>query len=216
MEKIDSTEAMLAGIIEQADSQGKQIALISKTMGQIANDVEQLVEALDSHPAQQEAQSVITLKDHEEKIKTIKANMQKLYEQYLSLQKRYKTLQDDKRYWATQQWAKHLFRWMFLKRHLRIWTIYAIYNIILFVFMYCNSKQNIEINKYQESDIKYRYLKATGIAPKTIQNLEDVFERDDHGKVKLIINTIDEYEDASRHKSDSIIRTEQKKMENLK
>lgn len=216
MDKINATEAMLAGIIEQADSQDKQIALISKTMEQIANDVGQLVEAQDSQPAQQELQSVITLKDHEEKITAIKIDMRKLYDQYLSLQKRYEKLRNDKRYWATQQWTKHLFRWLFVKRHLWIWTIYAIYNIILFVFMYCYSIQNNEIQKYRESDIKYRYITAIGVAPKMIRHLDNVFADRDEEKIKEINSTVENFEDKIKQEADSIVRAEKRIMERLK
>jgi hypothetical protein len=216
MEKINSTEAMLVGIIEQVDSQGKQIALISKTMEQMANDVGLLVEAQDSQPVQQEVQSVITLKDHEEKIKTIKANMQKLYEQYVSLQKKYEKLRNDKRYWATQQWAKHLFRWLFVKRHLWIWLVYFIFNVIFLLLMNTCSRQRAEIDRYKESDIKYRYLQAMGIAHETTQALDSTFTKGDSHAIQRIYSTVDSYEKAQKHKSDSIVRAEQKKMELLR
>lgn len=216
MDNINPTEAMLAAIIEQANGQGKQISLMSKAMEQIAKDVGQLVVAQDSQPAHQESQSVITLKDHEERLASVKKNIQILYGQYVSLQKKYEKSLDDRRYWATQQWAKRLFRWLFLNRHLWIWSVAIFFNILFLLLLKVCFLQKAEIGNYEEADMKYRYLKAVGAAPKATQSLDDTFANGDSRAIQIVYSTVDDYEKALKHKSDSIVRAEQEKTEKLR
>jgi|GEM_PF-2892120 len=216
MDNINSTEMMLAEIIENANGQSKQITKMNTAMEQIASDLNQLIITNGSQAIQQETQSVITLKDHEDKMKSFKKDMQTLYNQYLSIQARYRVLQETKRYWSTQQWAKHFFRWLFVKRHLWIWLIYAFYNGILLFTLYTYSQQKVEIDSYREEEIKYRYLKALGVAPNVMQTLDDAFTNEDTRTIRAIYATVDNYEKALKQKSDSIVRVEQKKIELLK
>ena len=60
--------------------------------------------------------------------------------------------------------------------------------------------------------MKYRYLHATGTAHDVLFYLDDAF--DDNNKIRLqqIYSIVRDYEQAVKHKSDSIVRAEKKKM----
>lgn len=206
---------MLAGIIEQVNCQNKQIDHLGKDIERMSNELNKIVNFEGSQYVQPEVQSVITLKDHEEKMASIKRDIHTLFNQYMSLLKKNKELQEAKRYWATQQWAKHFFRWLFVKRHFWIWLIYGLYSAFFILTLYAYSQQRVEIENYKETEIKYRYLKAVGVAHNTIQSLDDIFDYGNSRKIQVVYSTVYDYDKALKHKSDSIVKAESKKMEKI-
>ena len=78
--------------------------------------------------------------------------------------------------------------------------------------VYFLAEQRKEIQKLQSVEMKYRYLHATGTAHDVLFYLDDAF--DDGNKIRLqqIYSIVRDYEQAVKHKSDSIVRAEKKKM----
>ena len=122
---------------------------------------------------------------------------------------------EERRYWA-KQWAKHLFRWLFLKRHWFFWGIYIFYNIGMGVSVYHNVALREDNQKLLSTEMKYRFIRAMNAAPFTLQYLDDAYEGGDAKKLQIVRTTVKEYEQALIQKSDSIIRAERRKAEELK
>ena len=161
-------------------------------------------------------QSMVTWKDHQATIEAYVNKQEAMAHEIAELKSKNDKLSAERRYWATQQWAKHLFRWLFLKRHLWIWVVYGLFLVGAFIAIYFNAEQRREIQKLQSVDMKYRFIRAMNAAPLTLQYLDDAFEGGDARKLQIVRTTVIEYEQALRQKSDSIIRAERKKAEELR
>ena len=70
--------------------------------------------------------------------------------------------------------------------------------------------------KLLSTEMKYRFIRAMNAAPFTLQYLDDAFEGGDAKKLQIVRTTVKEYEQALIQKSDSIIRAERRKAEELK
>ena len=65
-------------------------------------------------------------------------------------------------------------------------------------------------------EMKYRFIRTLNVVPLTLQYLDDAFEGGNARKLQIVHTTVKEYEQALRQKSDSIIRAERKKAEELR
>lgn len=136
--------------------------------------------------------------------------------QYFELKSKYDKLCEERRYWATQQWAKHLFRWLFLKRHWFFWGLYTFFLSIIGISMYLNDALREENQRLYKTEMKYRFIRAMNTAPLTLQYLDDAFEGGDAEKLQIVQTTVRNYEQALIQKSDSIVRAEREKQKQLK
>ena len=110
-------------------------------------------------------------------------------------------------------WPIKAFRWIHDKRHQWIWIIYILFTLILSLSI-CNSVfQRRKIIELQDTQMKYRFIKAIGAAPKEVQFLEDAYERHWVDRLDFIEGTVSDYEKALKHKADSIARAEREKLE---
>ena len=105
------------------------------------------------------------------------------------------------------------FRWIHDKRHWWIWVIYLLFTL-LFSLSICNSVfQRRKIVELQDTQMKYRFIKAAGLAPNAVQFLEDAYEEGQKDRIDYVEKTVSDYEKALKHKADSIARAERKKLE---
>jgi hypothetical protein len=65
----------------------------------------------------------------------------------------------------------------------------------------------------RQTQMKYRFIKAVGAAPRAVQYLEDAYEERDGGRIDYIENAVSDYEKALKHKADSIARAERRELE---
>jgi hypothetical protein len=125
----------------------------------------------------------------------------------------YDKLLAEQPYWATKEWPIKAFRWIHDKRHYWIWIIYLLFTLILSLSI-CNSVfQRRKIIELQDTQMKYRFIKAIGAAPKEVQFLEDAYERHWVDRLDFIEGTVSDYEKVMKHKADSIARAEREKLE---
>ena len=138
--------------------------------------------------------------------------MQSTANELAELKLKYDSLVKERRYWATQQWARHLFRWLFLKRHLWIWVVYALFALVISLSVCKSVLQQRKIVELQETQMKYRFIKAIGVAPGVAQFLEDAYEQGNGDEIDYIEMVVTDYERALKLKADSIIRSESQKV----
>ncbi len=161
-------------------------------------------------------QSMVTWKDHQSTIDAYVNKQEAMAQEIAELKSKNNKLCEERRYWATQQWAKHLFRWLFLKRHWFFWGIYVFYNIGMGISVYHNVALREDNQKLLSTEMKYRFIRALNVVPLTLQYLDDAFEGGDARKLQIVHTTVIDYEQALRQKSDSIIRAERRKTEELR
>lgn len=161
-------------------------------------------------------QSMVTWKDHQATIEAYVNKQETMAQEIAELKSKNGELCKERRYWATQQWAKHLFRWLFLKRHWFFWGIYVFYNIGMGISVYHNVALREDNQKLLSTEMKYRFIRALNVVPLTLQYLDDAFEGGDARKLQIVHTTVNEYEQALKQKSDSIIKAEREKQEQLK
>ena len=183
MDTFDKIEAMLAELLEQANDQKKNSGKLSSKLDGIDGRLSNL-EAVSASP--QVPESVITLADHDKKMGEVQGQLQKWYGRYENYKQLYEKLQAEQPYWATKEWP--------IKASLSI----------------CNSVfQRRKIIELQDTQMKYRFIKAIGAAPKEVQFLEDAYERHWVDRLDYIEGTVSDYE----KKADSIARAEREKLE---
>lgn len=210
MDSFDKIEAMLVELVEQANSQKEQSGKVMKKLDGID---ERLTRLESAEPPTCEQVSMITMKDHEEKLKEVKDEKGKLIMLYMKVKKEYDALQAERPYWATKEWPIKAFRWLHDKRHYWIWVVYLVFTL-LFSLSICNSVfQRRKIAELRDTQMKYRFINAGGYAPEAVQFLEDAYEEKHKGKIDFIERTVSDYEKALKHKADSIAREERKKLE---
>ena len=210
MDSFDKIEAMLAELVEQVNGQKEQSGKVLKKLDGIN---ERLTRLESVEPPTGEQVSMITLKDHEEKMNEAVAVQTKWYTRYKEAKGLNDVLLAERPYWATKEWPIKAFRWIHDKRHQWIWIIYILFTLILSLSI-CNSVfQRRKIIELQDTQMKYRFIKAIGAAPKEVQFLEDAYERHWVDRLDYIEGTVSDYEKALKHKADSIARAEREKLE---
>ena len=210
MDSFDKIEAMLAELLEQANDQKETSGKLSKKLDGIEDRLSNL-EAVSAIPKVSE--SVITLADHEKKIGEVEATVNKWYGNYVKTKEQRDELLAERPYWATKVWPIKAFRWIHDKRHYWIWIIYLLFTLILSLSI-CNSVfQRRKIAELRDTQMKYRFIKASGFAPNAVQFLEDAYEEGQKDRINYIETTVSDYEKALKHKADSIARAEREKLE---
>ena len=210
MDSFDKIEAMLAELVEQVNGQKEQAGKVLKKL----DGIEERLTRLESVelPAGEQV-SMITLKDHEEKMKEAVAVQTKWFTRYKEVKELSDALLAERPYWATKVWPIKAFRWIHDKRHQWIWIAYLLFTL-LFSLSICNSVfQRREIAELRDTQMKYRFIKASGVAPKAVLFLEDAYEEEQKDRIDYIESTVSGYEKALKHKADSIARAERKKWE---
>ena len=210
MDSFDKIEAMLAELVEQANSQKEQSGKVLKKLDGID---ERLTRLESVEPPTSEQVSMITLMDHEEKMNDAVAVQTKWFTRYKEVKELSDALLAERPYWATKVWPIKAFRWIHDKRHYWIWIVYLLFTLILSLSI-CNSVfQRRRIAELRDTQMKYRFIKAIGAAPKEVQFLEDSYEQHWVDRLDFIEGTVSDYEKALKHKADSIARAEREKLE---
>jgi hypothetical protein len=210
MDTFDKIEAMLAELLEQANDQKANSGKLSRKLDGIDGRLSNL-EAVSASP--QVPESVITLADHDKKMGEVEGQLQKWYGCYEKYKDLYEKLQAEQPYWATKVWPIKAFRWIHDKRHQWIWIFYVLLTIIFSLFICLTTNQKRQIMELQQTQMKYRFIKAVGAAPRAVQYLEDTYEERDGGRIDYIENAVSDYEKALKHKADSIARAERRELE---
>ena len=211
MDSFDKIEAMLAEVVEQANDQKKQSGEFGKKLDSVINKLSQLENKNEVAPP--EPLSVITLKDHEEKMKEAVAGRVKWYQLYTEVKEQYDTLLAVRPYWAVKEWPVKAFKWVNQKRYWFGWVIYGVFTAAISVMVHIDLSQKSEISDLQDTQMKYRFIKAMGFAPNAVQFLEDAYEEGQKDRIDYVEETVSDYEKALKHKADSIARAERKKLE---
>jgi len=210
MDSFDKIEALLAELIEQANEQkvksGKLIKMLESIDGRLSS-------LQDVGASPQQVESVITLADHERKMGEVGEHLAKCYNQYMSTKELYDKILAERPYWATREWPLKAFRWIHDKRHQWIWLVYLMLTLFLSASICSTVFQRRKIMELQETQMKYRFIKAVGAAPREVQFLEDTYEQHWAGRLEFVEKTVADYEKALKHQADSIARAERKKLE---
>ena len=210
-------EKALAEALEEKEQRIKELTGKVNTLTKENKTLSAKLKTLSENPKESpRPQSIVTWKDHQATIDAYVNKQEAMAQEIAELKLKNNKLCEERRYWATQPWAKHLFRWLFLKRHLWIWVVYGMFITGASIAAYFNVEQRREIQKLQSVDMKYRFIRAMNVAPLTLQYLDDAFEGGDARKLQIVRTTVKEYEQALIQKSDSIIRAERRKAEELK
>lgn len=212
MKNNNQTEKLLAEALEEKEQRIKELTGKVDTLTKENKVLNGKLKSLSEKP-KESPQSMVTWEDFQKEINAYKKRGGELAGQYFDLKSKYDKLCEERRYWATQQWAKHLFRWLFLKRHLWIWVVYGMFITGASIAVYFNVDQRREIQKLRSVEMKYRFIKAIGVAPKEVQFLEEAYEQRLGERLDYIENTVSDYEKALKHKADSITKAERKKLE---
>ena len=212
MKNNNQTEKLLAEALEEKEQRIKELTDKVTTLTKENKVLNGKLKSLSEKPTES-PKSMVTWEDFQKEINAYKKRGGELAGQYFDLKSKYDKLCEERRYWATQQWAKHLFRWLFLKRHLWIWVVYGMFIAGASIAVYFNVDQRREIQKLRSVEMKYRFIKAIGIAPKEVQFLEEAYEQRSGERLDYIENTVSDYEKALKHKADSITKAERKKLE---
>lgn len=211
MNKNEQTESLLAEAIAEMEDYIKELSgkltTLTETYQILGMDMRALREKQGTS-----SQSVVAWEDHQAVVETYKKKQENMANEITELRSMCKKLKGERRYWASNQWAKHLFRWLFIKRHLWIWVVYAMFVALISLGVYLNTEQKREIQKLHAVEMKYRFLHAVGVDPDVLMFLDDAFEEGDERKLQLIHTKVKDYERSVRQKSDSIVRAEMKRM----
>ena len=210
MDSFDKIEAMLAELVEQVNGQKEQSGKVLKKL----DDIDKRLTCLESEePPTCDSVSMITLKDHEEKMNEAVAVQTKWFTRYKEAKELNDALLAERPYWATKVWPIKAFRWIHDKRHWWIWVIYLLFTL-LFSLSICNLVfQRRKIVELQDTQMKYRFIKAMGFAPNAVQYLEDAYEEGQKDRIDYVEKTVSDYEKTLKHKADSIARAERRKLE---
>ena len=210
MDSFDKIQAMLAELVEQVNGQKEQSGKVLRKLDGID---ERLTRLESKEPSTCDSVSMITLKDHEAKINEAVAVQTKWFTRYKEAKELNDALLAERPYWATKVWPIKAFRWIHDKCHWWIWVIYLQFTL-LFSLSICNSVfQRRKIVELQDTQMKYRFIKANGFAPNAVQFLEDAYEEGQKDRIDYVEKTVSDYEKALKHKADSIAREERRKLE---
>ena len=212
-----TTEKLLAEALEEKEQRIKELTGKVNTLTKENKTLSAKLKTLSENPKESPTpQSIVTWKDHQATIDAYVNKQEAMAQEIAELKSKNNKLCEERRYWATQQWARHLFRWLFLKRHWFFWGIYVFYNIGMGVSVYHNVALREDNQKLLSTEMKYRFIRALNVVPLTLQYLDDAFEGGDARKLQKVNTTVLEYEQALRQKSDSIIRAEHERQKQLK
>lgn len=210
MENNYPVEAMLAELVELANEQKTMMGKLGKTLEGVGERLHglEIANAPSSKPV-----SMITLKDHDEKMNKVFAKLNEVNNRCVEVQGKYDALLAERPFWATREWPIKALRWLHGQRYWWAWSIYIV--VIAFsVLMICHNQNLRQENAtLQVQQMKYRFVKATGFAPKVVQFLDDAYEEGQTEKIEFIETNVSEYEKALRHKADSIVRAEHRVLE---
>ena len=211
MDKLNSTEVMLAELIEQNNKQQKDVASMKTSLDTLSGELTKLNNILSPTLKPVKFEEVIPRKDADERAKYLVRMYGDMQAKYANLKAEFGELQAKTRYWASNQWAKHLFRWLFIKRHLWIGLVYLIYVMMMcfLIWRYENTKQ--ELGQLKTTALKYRYIRASGVNPLVTSYVDSLFEDGNSYEFSKIHELVDNYEKRARQKCDSIMRNEQRK-----
>ena len=211
MESFDKIEAVLAEIVEQENDQKKQSGELGNKLDSVIDMLSQLEDRNEAAPP--EPVSMITLKDHEAKMKEAVAVQAK----WLKCYKEAKALNDallaERPYWATKVWPVKAFKWVHQRRYWFGWVVYGVFTMAMSIMVHINLCQRSEISDLRETQMKYRFINAGGYAPRAVQFLEDAYEQRDGKRLGCIEKVVADYEKSLKQKADSIARAERRKLE---
>ncbi len=206
-------EKALAEALEEKELRIKELTGKVNTLTKENKTLSAKLKTLSENPKESPTpQSMVTWKDHQATIDAYVNKQEAMAQEVAELKSKNDKLSAERRYWATQQWTKHLFRWLFLKRHLWIWLVYGMFITGASIAVYFNVDQRREIQKLRAVEMKYRYLHATGIASDVLFYLDNVYDNGDEKRLRQIRSIVKDYELTVKQKSDSIVRAEKKKM----
>ena len=206
-------EKLLAEALEEKEQRIEELTGKVNTLTKENKTLSAKLKTLSENPKESPTpQSIVTWKDHQATIDAYVNKQEAMAQEIAELKSKNNKLCEERRYWATQQWAKHLFRWLFLKRHLWIWVVYGMFITGASIAVYFNVDQRREIQKLRAVEMKYRYLHATGIASDVLFYLDNVYDNGDEKRLRQIRSIVKDYELTVKQKSDSIVRAEKKKM----
>ena len=211
MDKLNSTEVMLAELIEQNNKQQKDVASMKTSLDTLSGELTKLNNILSPTLKPVKFDEVIPRKDADERAKFLVRMYGDMQAKYANLKAEFGELQAKTRYWASNQWAKHLFRWLFVKRHVWFFFVFLIYGAMMAMLIYVDMRKNDEINRLQEANLKYRYIRAANVAPLTMNWVDSLFETKVPSDMEYIHTTINEYESVIKHKCDSVVKAENQK-----
>jgi len=211
MDSFDKIEAMLAEVVEQANDQKKQSGELGKKLDSVINKLSQLENKNEVAPP--EPISMITLKDHEEKMNEAVAVQAKWFKCYKEAKELNDVLLAERPYWATKWWPIKAFRWIHQRRYWFGWVVYGVFTVTISIMMHIDLSQKAEISDLHDTQMKYRFIKAMGFAPNAVQYLEDAYEEGQKDRIDYVEKTVSDYEKTLKHKADSIARAERRKLE---
>ena len=109
MKTTEKREEVLANELENSR---KQKDALKEENTRLTEEIRQLKseKAVLSKRAATASKSMVSWKDHQDAIKESEEKRMEYAENILVLQARYDKLASERRFWATQQWVKHLFR----------------------------------------------------------------------------------------------------------
>ena len=111
-------EKALAEALEEKEQRIKELTGKVNTLTKENKTLSAKLKTLSENPKESPTpQSIVTWKDHQATIDAYVNKQEAMAQEIAELKLKNNKLCEERRYWATQQWAKHLFRWLFLKRH---------------------------------------------------------------------------------------------------
>ena len=196
---------MLAEIVEQNTKEQKSLSAMQSSLESLSSELAKLNNILSPTLKPIKFEEVIPRKDADERAKYLVRMYGDMQAKYANLKAEYGELQAKTRYWASNQWAKHLFRWLFIKRHLWVALVYMFFVLLmsLLIWRYENMKQ--ELGQLETTALKYRYVRASGVTPKVTSYVDSLFEDGDSYDFRRIHEIVDNYEKRARQKCDSIM-----------
>ena len=113
MKEVSSTEVMLAELVEQNTKEQKSLSAMQSSLESLSSELTKLNNILSPTLKPVKFEEVIPRKDADERAKYLVRLYGDMQAKYANLKAEYGELQAKTRYWASNQWAKHLFRWLF-------------------------------------------------------------------------------------------------------
>lgn len=213
MKKNDVNETLLAEIIEQNGKLQKDLLGMKKAIDGLSDDLTKFANQFSPMPKSDGFEEMVPKKDADERARFLILTFIDLQDKYAQLKADYGELQAKTRHWASNQWAKHLFRWLFIKRHLWIWVVYALFCLCLCLSISQNVEKEKRIESLENADLKYRYIRAKHACPFMVNWVDSVFEFGSASELQLVRSEIDNYERSIKLKCDSLVKAETKKRE---
>ena len=213
MNKSTTTEDLLAEIIEQNNKQQKDFADVKKSFDGLSEEISKLTTQLNPTRKPVKFEEMIPRKDAEERAKYLVRLYNDMQTRYVQVKADNGELETKIRYFASNQWEKRLFRWLFIKRHAWFFLVFLIYEAMASMLIYDCMSKNDEIARLEGADLKYRYIRALHVCPRAINYVDSIFEMGSSEKIDSIHKNIVKYENTIKLKCDSVVKAENKKRE---